>query len=263
MSNISDKAVVSPKAKIGNNVTIYPFVYVEDDVVIGDGCTIYPGVNLMNGTRLGKENTIYQNTVIGAQPQDFNYKGGNTLCIIGDNNIIRENVVINRATYTDGQTLIGNHNFIMEGVHISHDTKIGDKNVFGYGTKIAGDCEIGNSVIFSSGIIANPGVRVGDASMIQSGCRFSKDIPPYIVAGGSPIKYGGVNSYVIDRINISEKVKGHIANAYRLVFHGQDALVNVCAQIDQQIPKGEEIDNITSFLKASKLGIIAKMQGAE
>lgn len=263
MSNISDKAVVSPKAKIGNNVTIYPFVYVEDDVVIGDGCTIYPGVNLMNGSRLGKDNTIYQNTVIGAQPQDFNYKGGNTLCIIGDRNIIRENVVINRATYEDGQTVIGNDNFIMEGVHVSHDTKIGNKNVFGYGTKIAGDCEIGNFVIFSSGVIANPGVRVGDAAMIQSGCRFSKDIPPYIVAGGSPIKYGGVNSYVIDRINITEEVKGHIANAYRLVFHGQDALVNVCAQIDQQIPKAEEIDNITTFLKASKLGIIAKMQGAE
>lgn len=263
MSNISDKAVVSPKAKIGNNVTIYPFVYVEDDVVIGDGCTIYLGVNLMNGSRLGKDNTIYQNTVIGAQPQDFNYKGGNTLCVIGDRNIIRENVVINRATYEDGQTVIGNDNFIMEGVHVSHDTKIGNKNVFGYGTKIAGDCEIGNFVIFSSGVIANPGVRVGDAAMIQSGCRFSKDIPPYIVAGGSPIKYGGVNSYVIDRINITEKVKGHIANAYRLVFHGQDALVNVCAQIDQQIPKGEEIDNITTFLKASKLGIIAKMQGAE
>ena len=263
MSNISDKAVISPKAQIGNDVTIYPFVYVEDDVVIGDGCVIYPGVNLMNGTRLGKGNKIYQNTVIGAQPQDFNYKGGNTLCVIGDNNIIRENVVINRATYADGQTLIGNENFIMEGVHISHDVKLGNKNVLGYGTKIAGDCEIHDFVIFSSGVIANPAVRVGDAAMIQSGCRFSKDVPPYIVAGGSPINYGGINAYVIDRIGITEKVKNHIANAYRLVFHGQDALVNVCAQIDQQIPKGEEIEKITTYLKESKLGIIAKVQGAE
>ncbi len=263
MSNLSDKAVISPKAQIGQNVTIYPFVYVEDDVIIGDDCIIYPGVSLMGGTRLGKGNQIYQNTVIGAQPQDFNYKGGNTLCVIGDKNIIRENVVINRATYEDGQTLIGNENFIMEGVHISHDVKIGNKNVFGYGTKIAGDCEIHDFVIFSSGVIANPAVRVGDAAMIQSGCHFSKDIPPYIVASDSPIKYSGINVYVIDRINISEKVKNHIANAYRLVFHGQDALVNVCAQIDQQIPKGVEISNITTFLRNSQLGIIAKTQGAE
>lgn len=263
MSNISDKAVISPKAQIGQNVTIYPFVYVEDDVVIGDDCVIYPGVNLMNGTRLGRGNQIFQNTVISARPQDFNYKGGNTLCVIGNNNIIRENVVINRATYEDGKTLIGDENFIMEGVHISHDVKIGNKNVLGYGTKIAGDCEIHDFVIFSSGVIANPAVRVGDAAMIQSGCRFSKDVPPYIVAGGHPIKYCGINAYVIDRIGITEKIKGHIANAYRLVFHGQDALVNVCAQIDQQIPAGTEIDNITTFLRESKLGVIAKMQGAE
>lgn len=263
MSSISDKAVISPKAQIGQNVTIYPFVYIEDDVVIGDDCIIYPGVNLMNGTRLGKGNQIFQNTVIAARPQDFNYKGDKTLCVIGDRNIIRENVVINRATFTGGETRIGDDNFIMEGVHISHDAKIANKSVLGYGAKIAGDCEIGNYVIFSSGVIANPGSRIGDAAMIQSGCRFSKDVPPYIVAGSHPIKYCGINEYVIDRINISAKVKAHIANAYRLVFHGQDALVNVCAQIDQQIPQGPEIENITSFLKSSKLGLISKIQGAE
>ncbi len=259
MSNISDKAVVSPKAKIGQNVTIYPFVYIEDDVEIGDNCTFYPGVNIMNGTRMGNDNTVYQNTVIGAVPQDLNYKGDNTLCVIGNGNIIRENVVINRATYATGKTVIGNENFLAEGVHISHDTHIGNSNVFGYGTKVAGDCQIDDYVIFSSGVIANAGVRVGSCAMIKSSTRFSKDVPPYIVTGGHPIKYNGINSYVIDRVGISEKTKGHIANAYRLVFHGQDALENVCGQIIQQIPKSEEIVYIVEFLRNSKLGIITKM----
>ena len=259
MSNISDKAVISPNAKIGQNVTIYPFVYIEDDVVVGDDCILYPGVNLMNGTRLGKGNKIHQNTVISAIPQDFNYSGGATVCVIGDNNIIRENVVINRATYEDGETRIGNGNFLMEGVHLSHDVHMGNESVLGYGTKIAGDVQIGNHVIFSSGVIANPGVRVGDCAMIQSGCRFSKDIPPYIVAGGHPIKYGGFNSFVIDKHGISDKVKAHIANAYRLVFHGQDDIMNVCAQIEQQIPASVEIDGIVNFLRTSELGLITKM----
>ena len=136
MSNISDKACVSPKAKIGNNVTIYPFAYIEDDVVIGDNCIIYPYVSIMNGTRLGNGNKVFQNTVLGAEPQDFNYRGDASQLIIGDENIIRENVVINRATFSDGQTVIGDRNFLMEGVHISHDTKVGQMNVFGYGTKI-------------------------------------------------------------------------------------------------------------------------------
>lgn len=259
MSNISDKAVISPNAKIGKNVTIYPFVYIEDDVVIGDDCIIYPYVSLMNGTRMGKANRIHQNTVISAIPQDFNYSGGKTVCEIGDGNIIRENVVINRATYEDGKTLIGNHNFLMEGVHISHDVHMGNENVLGYGTKIAGDVEIHNYTIFSSSVIANPGVRVGDCSMIQSGCRFSKDVPPYIVAGGHPIKFGGINGLVIDQHGINAKIKSHIANAYRLVFHGQDDITNVCNQIEQQIQSSPEIDNIVNFLKTSKLGLITKL----
>ena len=256
---ISPQAVVSPKAKIGNNVRIMPFVYVEDDVEIGDNCFLYPGVNLMRGTRLGKNNTIHQNTVISARPQDFNYKGESTLCIIGDNNIIRENVVINRATYLSGETRIGNGNFIMEGVHLSHDVHMGNENVMGYGVKVAGDVEIGNYTIFSSGVIANPEVRIGDAAMIQAGARFMKDVPPYIVAGGYPIKYGGINNYVLDQLHIDEKIQKHIANAYRLVFHGQDDIVNVCSQIEQQIQSSDEIVNIVNFLKSSELGLITKM----
>ena len=259
MSNISDKACVSPKAKIGNNVTIYPFAYIEDDVVIGDNCIIYPYVSIMNGTRLGNGNKVFQNTVLGAEPQDFNYRGDASQLIIGDENIIRENVVINRATYSDGQTVIGDRNFFMEGVHISHDTKVGQMNVFGYGTKIAGDCIIGDRIIFSSGVIANPGARVGDASMIQSGTRFSRDVPPFIVATDNPVRYGGVNSTVLRNYGVDEKVIAHIANAYRLVFHGQTSVFDAVNQVVDQVPDGPEIQNIVKFIRETKLGIISKL----
>ena len=75
---ISDKAYIAPGAKLGKNVTVYPFVYIEDDVVIGDDCVIYPYVSIMKGTRLGRGNKVFQNTVLGAEPQDFNYKGDDT-----------------------------------------------------------------------------------------------------------------------------------------------------------------------------------------
>ena len=79
---ISPKAEIDPKAKIGKNVTIYPFAYIEGDVEIGDDCVIYPYVSIMNGTRLGRGNKVFQNTVLGAMPQDFNYKGDNSLLVI-------------------------------------------------------------------------------------------------------------------------------------------------------------------------------------
>lgn len=256
---ISERAEISPKAKIGKNVTIYPFAYIEDDVVIGDDCVIYPYVSIMNGTRLGTGNKVYQNTVLGAVPQDFNYKGAPSQLIIGNDNIIRENVVINRATFSDGQTMIGNRNFIMEGVHISHDTKITDACVFGYGVKVAGDCEISNRVILSSSVIINPGVRIGTSSMVSSGCRISKDVPPYIVASGNPVQYGGVNSTTLINHKVSEKVLGHIANAYRLVFHGQTSVFDAVMQVEQQVPDGDEIRTIINFIRNTKLGIIGKL----
>lgn len=256
---ISPKAEISPKAKIGNNVKIYPFAYIEEDVEIGDDCVIYPNVSIMKGTRLGKKNHVFQNTVLGAVPQDFNYCGEETTLIIGEGNIIRENVVINRATHCDGQTVVGNHNFLMEGVHVSHDTKIGHANVFGYGTKIAGDCIIGDRTIFSSGVIANPGARVGDAAMVQSGCRFSKDIPPFIVATDNPVKFGGVNVTLLKNYGVDDKILAHIANAYRLIFHGQTDVFDAVMQVEEQVPDGKEIRRIVEFIRGTKLGIIGKI----
>ena len=256
---ISPKAEIDPKAKIGKNVTIYPFAYIEGDVEIGDDCVIYPYVSIMNGTRMGRGNKIHQNTVLGALPQDFNYRGDESQLIIGDDNIIRENVVINRATFSSGQTVIGSRNFIMEGVHISHDTKVNNACVFGYGTKVAGDCEVHDGVIFSSGVIINPGVRIGIAAMVQSGCRVSRDVPPYIVASGSPVGYGGVNSTLLTSHGVTEKVQDHIANAYRLVFHGQTSVFDAVIQIEEQVPDGEEIRSIVKFIKDTKLGIISKL----
>lgn len=94
---ISPKAEVSPKARIGEGCKIFPFVYIEDDVVIGDNCIIFPFVSILNGTRMGNGNKIHQGSVIAALPQDFNFKGANSQVVMGDMNIIRENVVINVA----------------------------------------------------------------------------------------------------------------------------------------------------------------------
>lgn len=256
---ISPQAVVSPKAKIGDGCKIFPFVYIEDEVEIGDNCIIFPFVSILNGTKMGSDNKVHQGTVLGALPQDFNFTGERTELVIGNNNIIRENVVINRATHAGGQTVIGDDNFLMEGAHVSHDTKIGNHNVFGYGTKIAGDCEIGNGVIFSSSVIENACTRVGDYAMIQAGTTFSKDVPPYIIAGGKPVRYGGPNTTMMTSNNITEKVQKHIANAYRLVFHGQNSVFDAVLQINDQVPDSVEIRNIVNFINSTKKGIISKM----
>src|SRR5574344_1578502 len=150
---ISDHVVIDPSVKVGKNVTIYPFVYIEKNVTVGDDCVIYPYVSIMEGTTLGNGNKVHQGAVLGAIPQDFSYKGDATEVVIGDNNTIRENVVINRATNAGDKTIIGNDNFLLEGCHVLHDARIANHCVFGCGTKISGCCDIQDGAILSSSVI--------------------------------------------------------------------------------------------------------------
>ena len=258
---ISDKAYIDPKAKIGKDVTVMPFAYIEGDVEIGDGCVIYPFTSIMNGTRMGKNNKVHQGAVISAIPQDFKYHGGNTLTIIGNNNIIRENVTIARSSGIDGLTAtrIADNNFFMEGVHVCHDVQVGYDNVIGYGCKIAGKVIIEDDVILSTNVVINAFARIGRDSMVGANAFVTKDVPPYIIAINNPIEYAGVNSHTMERLGKDEKVIAHIANAYRLVFNGQNDILDVCRQIEQQIPDGKEIRNIVKFLRDSQLGLITKI----
>jgi UDP-N-acetylglucosamine acyltransferase len=212
----------------------------------------------MNGTRMGAKNKVHQGSVIGALPQDFEFRGEKSECIIGDGNVIRENVVINRATHTGGQTVLGNDNVLMEGAHISHDTKVGNRCVFGYGTKIAGDCIIEDGAIFSSSVIENAKTRVGQGSMIQAGTTFSKDVPPYIICT-KQAEYGGVNMQVARQHGVDEKTLKHIANAYRLVFMSKTALFDAVNQIEEQVPDGPFIRHIIEFIRNTNIGIITKI----
>lgn len=204
-SDISARAEISPKAKIGDGCKIFPFVYIEDDVVIGDNCIVFPFVSILNGTRIGNGNKIHQGSVIGALPQDFNFVGEKSELIMGDNNIIRENVVINRATHRGCQTVIGSNNFLMEGAHISHDTKLGDNCVLGYGVKISGDCEIGNRSSSRRVSFRKHKPASERLQLFRQARPSGRDIPPYIVAGGSPVKYNGLNSMMCDTLGIDEK----------------------------------------------------------
>ena len=253
---ISPLAYVDKEAKIGAGVTIHPFAYIDKNVVIGDDCEIMPYASIMSGARLGCRNKVYNGAVIAAEPQDFAYKGGDTLAILGDDNVIRENVVINRSSSAEGATRIGNGNFIHEGVHISHDTQIGNHSVFGYGCKISGNCHMEDYVIFGGNVLVSQGCRVGTWSMVQTGCRFRKDIPPYIVAAKEPITYYGVNAMIMQHEGFDEKVIKHLSHAYRIIYQSNSSLTDALLMVRDQVPMSDEIKHLIAFISASKLGII-------
>lgn len=258
---ISPLASVHPEAKIGNNVEIGPFAYIEKGVTIGDNCIIKPHASILEGTTMGTGNIVYQNAVIGSTPQDFHYEEGHkTHVVIGNDNRIRENVVIAGSTYEDKATTIGDGNFLMDRVHVCHDVKIFNKCVIGIGACIAGESEIHDCSIQSNGVVVQQHVRVGRYSLIQSGCRVQKDVPPYVILGGNPASYHGVNSLVLKSVGTTDRILRHIANTYRIIYTGNFSLEDAVIKIPEQIPMSEEIENILLFIKDAHHGIVRHME---
>ena len=247
---ISPLAFVDPAAKLGKNVTVQPFAYIEGDVEIGDDCIIMSGARILDGTRLGQKNKVHHGAVLGTTPQDFHYTGEKSLLIIGDQNDIRENVVVSRATHEGDATRIGNENFLMDGVHLCHDVQVGNHCVLGLKTIVAGDCRINDFTILSSNVILQQQCH------IQSGCRIAKDVPPYVIMNGNPAGYHGINAVVLQhKHQVTDRILRHIVNAYRLIYQGNFSIQDALQKIEDQVPMSDEIHNILNFVRESK-GIV-------
>lgn len=253
---ISPLAYIHPEAKIGENVEIGPFVYIDNNVVIGNNNKIMPNANILYGSRIGNGNTIFPGAVIGAIPQDLKFQGEESLAQVGDNNIIRENVTINRGTAAKGKTVIGNGNLLMEGVHVAHDAVVGNGCIIGNSTKMAGEIIIDDYAILSGAVLMHQFCRVGSHVMIQGGSRFSKDIPPYIIAGREPITYSGINIIGLRRRGFSNELIDQIHNAYRIIYQGGLNTTDALAKIEAEITLSPEIEYIVRFIRNSERGII-------
>lgn len=254
---ISPLAYVDSNAKIGKNVTIHPFAYIDKNVEIGDDCIIMPYASILSGTRMGTNNKIFQGAIIGATPQDFKFKGDDTILRIGNNNTIREKVIINRGTNTTDCTIVGNGNFLLEGVHLAHDTHVGDCCVFGNGSKTAGNCIVENYAILGSGVIVKHGCHVGSWTFVKDGCRVNKDVPPYIVTAHNPISYYGINAIILSKEGkFNDMIIDDIAKAYRQIYQCGTSLENALERIQEVVTVGPEVQHILNFIEHSSKGII-------
>ena len=253
---ISPLAYIDPEAKIGKNVDIAPFVFIDKNVVIGDNNKIMSNANILYGARIGNGNTIFPGAVISAVPQDLKFRGEETTAEIGDNNLIRENVTINRGTAAKGRTIVGNNNLLMEGVHVAHDASVGNGCIIGNATKMAGEIKIDDNAILSGGVLMHQFCRVGGYVMVQGGCRFSKDIPPYIIAGREPIAFSGINIIGLRRRGFSNEVIQNIHNAYRIIYQSGLNITDALKKIEDEFERTTEIDYILNFVHDSERGII-------
>lgn len=255
MNNISPLAFVHPEAKLGDNNQIGPFCYIDKNVEIGDNNTFLNGVTVHYGARIGNNNEFFPGASISTKPQDLKFRGEDTLCCVGDNNSIRENVTLSRGTASKGKTVIGSNNLLMESMHVGHDCVLGNGLIIGNSTKFAGEVVIDDNAIVSASVLCHQFCHIGGYVMIQGGSRFSQDIPPYIIAGKEPTKYCGLNLVGLRRRGFSNELIDHIHNAYRLLY-SKGILSEGIQEVKNNLQMTKEISYILDFVEHSKRGII-------
>lgn len=255
MNNISPLAFVHPEAKLGDNNQIGPFCYIDKNVDIGDNNTFLNGVTVHYGARIGNNNEFFPGASISTKPQDLKFRGEDTLCCVGDNNSIRENVTLSRGTASKGKTVIGSNNLLMESMHVGHDCVLGNGLIIGNSTKFAGEVVVDDNAIVSASVLCHQFCHIGGYVMIQGGSRFSQDIPPYIIAGKEPTKYCGLNLVGLRRRGFSNELIDHIHNAYRLLY-SKGILSEGIQEVKNNLQMTKEISYILDFVENSKRGII-------
>lgn len=255
MNQISPLAYIHPEARLGDNNIVGPFCYIDKNVEIGDNNVFQNSVTVGTGARIGNGNEFFPGASISTKPQDLKFRGEETLCIVGDNNSIRENVTISRGTASKGQTIVGSNNLLMESMHVAHDCVLGSGLIIGNSTKFAGEVTVDDNAIVSASVLCHQFCHIGGYVMIQGGSRFSQDIPPFIIAGKEPTKYCGLNLVGLRRRGFSNELITLIHDAYRLLY-SKGIMAEGILEIKKNLQITKEIQYIIDFVESSKRGII-------
>ena len=254
--NIDPRAIVSPHAQLGDDVTIGPNSIIEDDVVIGSGTIIAANALIANGARIGKECRIHHGAVVASPPQDLKFRGEPSIMEIGDHTTLREYVTANRGTGDQGKTSIGHHCFIMAYAHIAHDCSVGNHVILANSVNMAGHVIIDDHAVIGGIVAIHQFCHVGRNTMIGGGFRVVKDVPPYILAGHEPLTYQGLNVVGLRRKNFTPEEIATIEKAYMAIYHEQLNVTQAVAKIRATLPMTDEILRIIDFIEHSKRGII-------
>ncbi len=252
---IHPTAIVSSQARINDGVSIGPYAIIESDVEIGSNTEIRSNVYLVNGTKIGNNCKIHSFAVIGTEPQDLKFKGEKTEVIIGDNNVIREFVTINRGTNSTGKTILGNNCLIMTYTHIAHDCHLGNNIIIANATQLAGHVEIEDFVTIGGVVKIHQFSKIGCYSMIGADVKIVKDVPPYVLIGREPAQIKGVNKIGLKRNCIPQETIKIIEEFYDILLYSglnnRDGIAKYRERSDIQT----EIQHCINFIENSSRGI--------
>ena len=253
-AGVHPSAVVDPSARLGEGVSIGPFTMIGAGVSIGDGTTIGPHCSIHGPTRIGRDNRIVGHAAIGGDPQDKKYGGERVELEIGDRNLVREFVTLNRGTGDGGGiTRIGHDNWFLAYTHVAHDCVVGNHCVFSNNATLAGHVVIGDWVIISGFAGAHQFCRVGAHAVLGKGVLVSGDVPPFtMVAGDEHGRPRGINSEGLKRRGFDAERIAAIKRAYRTLYVAGLPLAEAKQQLAEQAQGSEDVRFLLDFIEGGE-----------
>jgi len=255
---IHPTAIVHAGAKLAPDVEIGAYTVIGEHVEIGPGTSVGPHAVITGHTRIGGGNRIFQFVSLGEMPQDKKYSGEPTRLEIGDHNVIREFCTFNTGTVQDvGVTRVGDHNWVMAYVHLGHDSQVGSHTVLANMATLGGHVAIHDHVILGGGVLVHQFCRVGAHAFLAAGSIVLRDVPPYVMGGGSgSAEPHGINTEGLRRRGFSPGTIESIRRAYKTLYRAGLGFAQAKQAIAEQARETPELQVMVDFLAGSERGVI-------
>ena len=252
---IHPSAIISVEAELAADVQVGPYTIIEGPVRVGPGTVIEGHVCLSGPLIMGRDNFVGHGAVLGKSPQHRNYQGEMTTLLIGDANIFREHVTINRGTPAGGgRTSIGNRNMFMIGSHVGHDGIVGNDCILTNGALVAGHAELQDNCILSGHAAVQQRVRIGRLAMLGGLGSTTKDLPPFVLAQGYNC-VSGLNLIGLRRSGMTSDAINAIRQAFRILYKEGRTLTGALELIVRDLGSVPEIVEFVDFIRSSTVGI--------
>ncbi|MDE2039067.1 MAG: acyl-ACP--UDP-N-acetylglucosamine O-acyltransferase [Elusimicrobia bacterium] len=261
MSDIHPTAVVHPSAKLDSSVKIGPYAVIGEGVELGAGTTVGPHA-VLEFCRLGRNNRLHAGCFVGTAPQDLKYAGERTTLTLGDDNVVRECVTLNRGTAAHGETRIGSGCLFMAYSHVAHDCQLGDHVILVNCVAVAGHVTIGDFTVVGGLAAIHQFQTIGRNCMIGGGSMINKDMPSFCTCQGYPANLRGLNVLGMRRAGFSREAVAAVKNAYRTLFLSGLRLEEAVGKLRAQKP-GPEVCLLLESIERSKRGLMRPASGAE
>ena len=244
-------AVIDPGARLADGVRVGPHCVIEGDVTVGPGTVLQPGTVLLDGARVGANCFLGPYATVGGLPMDRDFAGEASTAVLEDDVELRDFASVHRATGAGAATVVGAGTIVMNYAHVTHNVQVGRNVVLTTHVQLGGHVQVGDRSVLGASVMVHQFCRVGAGAMVGAGSGVRKDVLPYLIASGFPVRHFRLNRVGLRRAGVPPETVRALEGAARALRRGD---ADTLAAADRSLP---EVARLLDFGRDSRRGVAA------